>query len=64
VLINVESDSGQPASKIIVFDVSARIGKVRECPGDIMQILSASPIASLIDATFFNERKSLVDIVR
>ena len=63
-LLDVESESGQPASRIIFFVVSTRIGKVRKCPGDIMQITSALLIASLIDLTFFNERKSLVSIVR
>ena len=62
-LLDVESESGQPASKIIFFVVSARIGKVRRCPGDIMQITSTPLIAFLIDSTFFKERKSLVDIV-
>ena len=59
-LLDVESESGQPASRIIFFIVSKRIGNVRGCPGDIMQITSTSLIAFLIDSTFFIEKKSLI----
>ncbi len=59
-LLDVESESGQPASRIIFFIVRARTGNVSECPGDIMQITSASLIALLIDSTFFIEKKSLI----
>lgn len=63
-LLDVESERGQPASKIIFFDVSTRIGRVSRCPGDIMQITSAPFIAFLIVSNFLVERKSFVCIVR